>query len=170
MIWKVWDEPYAIGLLPNSVEVRVLDASGSMKDTFIQTLSDIQKARHLVRSKKGLLFAASVSQLYCIRGVDVQKQCQTLLQQKKFQLALQLTVKYPLPIWYADWMISFNCCGLFFWIQISLYRKYPMKIQKKNWRKSISFKRDMQSIYFPINVSKSQCGNSSSWKRIRVKW
>lgn len=91
-IHLVWDEPYAIGLLPNGVEVRVLDASGSMKDTFIQTLSEIQKARHLVRSKKGLLFAASVSQLYCIQGVDIQKQCQTLLQQKKFQLALQLTV------------------------------------------------------------------------------
>lgn len=90
----VWDEPYAIGLLPNSVEIRVLDASGSMKDTFIQTLPEVQKARHLVRSKKGLLFAASISQLYCIQGVDIQKQCQNLLQQKKFQLALQLTVSY----------------------------------------------------------------------------
>lgn len=88
----MWDEPYAIGLMPNGVEIRVLDASGSMKDTFIQTLSDVQKARHLVRSKKGLLFAASVSHLYCIQGVDIQKQCQNLLQQKKFQLALQLTV------------------------------------------------------------------------------
>lgn len=92
IVWIVWDEPYAIGLLSTGIEVRVLDASGSMKHTFIQTLSDIQKARHLVRSKKGLLFAASVTQLYCIRGVDIQKQCQSLLQQKKFQLALQLTV------------------------------------------------------------------------------
>lgn len=91
-MFSVWDEPYAIGLLPNGVEVRVLDASGSMKDTFIQRLSEIQKARHLVRSKKGLLFAASMTQLYCIQGVDIQKQCQSLLQQKKFQLALQLTV------------------------------------------------------------------------------
>ncbi|XP_055308436.1 vam6/Vps39-like protein [Sitodiplosis mosellana] len=88
----VWDEPYAIGLLPNGVEVRVLDASGSMKDTFIQTLPEIQKARHLVRSKKGCIFAASMTQLYCIQGIDIQKQCQSLLQQKKFQLALQLTI------------------------------------------------------------------------------
>lgn len=63
-----------------------------MTDTFIQNLSEIQKARHLVRSKKGLLFAASITQLYCIQGVDIQKQCQSLLKQKKFQLALQLTV------------------------------------------------------------------------------
>lgn len=92
-MFLVWDEPYAIGLLPNGIEVRVLDASGSMKDTFIQTLPEIQKARHLVRfSKKGLLFAASMTQLYCIQGVDIQKQCQSLLQQKKIQLALQLTV------------------------------------------------------------------------------
>lgn len=90
----VWDEPYAVGLLPNGIEVRVLDASGSMKDTFIQSLSDVQKARHLVRSKKGLLFAASVTHLWCIQAADIQKQCQTLLQQKKFQLALQLTVNF----------------------------------------------------------------------------
>lgn len=85
-------------MLPNSVEVRVLDASGSMKDTFIQTLTEVQKARHLVQSKKGLLFAASVSQLYCIQGVDVQKQVQSLLQQKKFQLALRLTVGVKITI------------------------------------------------------------------------
>lgn len=91
--FPVWDEPYAIGLLPNGVEVRcVFDASNSMKDTFIQSLPEIQKARYLVRSKKGTIFAASITQLYCIQVVDIQKQCQSLLQQKKFQLALQLTV------------------------------------------------------------------------------
>lgn len=92
VISLVWDEPYAVGLLPNSIEVRVLDASGSMKDTYIQTLGDVQKARHLVRSKKGLLFAASISQLWCIEAIDIQKQCRSLLENKKFQLALQLTV------------------------------------------------------------------------------
>lgn len=69
-----------------------MDTSGSMKDTFIQTLTDIQKARYLIRSKKGMLFAASVSQLWCIQAIDIPKQRQSLLQQKKFQLALQLTV------------------------------------------------------------------------------
>lgn len=92
VISLVWDEPYAVGLLPNSIEVRVLDASGSMKDTYIQTLGDVQKARHLVRSKKGMLFAASISQLWCIQAIDIQKQCRSLLENKKFQLALQLTV------------------------------------------------------------------------------
>lgn len=107
----VWDEPYAIGLLPNSIEIRVLDTSGSMKDTFIQTLPEVQKARHLVRSKKGFLFAASISQLYCIQGVDIQKQCQSLLQQKKFQLALQLTVSsmkvQPKNKFY---LVEISCC------------------------------------------------------------
>lgn len=88
----VWDEPYALGLLPSALEVRVVDTSGSMKDTFIQTLTEIQKARYLIRSKKGMLFAASVSQLWCIQAIDIPKQRQSLLQQKKFQLALQLTV------------------------------------------------------------------------------
>lgn len=91
-LWTVWDNPYAVALVNNVVEVRVLDQSGSNKETFIQTLSDLNKARLLIRAKKGLLFAASVSQLWCIEMVDITKQTNTLLQQKKFQLALQLTV------------------------------------------------------------------------------
>lgn len=91
----VWDEPYAIALINNSLEVRVL-ASKSDDDTFVQSLPELQKARLLVRSKKGLLFAASVSQLWCIQAVEIPKQRQGLLQQKKFQLALQLTVFFLL--------------------------------------------------------------------------
>lgn len=102
----VWDEPYAVGLLPNGVEVRcVFDASGSMKDTFIQSLPEIQRARHLVRSKKGTIFAASITQLYCIQAVNIQKQCQSLLQQKKFQLALQLTVSGEMIDWNELWFL-----------------------------------------------------------------
>lgn len=78
--------------MPNGIEIRVLDAPGSMRDTFIQSMPELKNARHLARSKKGLLFAASVSQLYCIQMVDIQKQCKSLMKEKKFQLALQLTV------------------------------------------------------------------------------
>lgn len=81
--------------MPNGIEVRVLDAPGSMKDTFIQSMPELKNARHLARSKKGLLFAASVSQLYCIQMTDIQKQCKSLMKEKKFQLALQLTVTPP---------------------------------------------------------------------------
>lgn len=88
----VWDNPYAVALVNNVVEVRVLDQSGSNKETFVQTLTELNKARLLIRAKKGLLFAASVTQLWCIEMVDIAKQANTLLQQKKFQLALQLTV------------------------------------------------------------------------------
>lgn len=88
----VWDNPYAVALVNNILEVRILDQSGSNKDTFIQTLTELNKARLLIRAKKGLLFAASVTQLWCIEMVDITKQTNTLLQQKKFQLALQLTV------------------------------------------------------------------------------
>lgn len=87
----VWDEPYAIALVNNSLEVRVL-ASDADDETFMQSLPELQKARLLVRSGNGLLFAASVSQLWCIQAIDIPKQRQSLLQQKKFQLALQLTV------------------------------------------------------------------------------
>lgn len=79
-------------MVNNVLEVRVLDQTGSNKETFIQTFTELQKARLLIRAKKGLLFAASVTQLWCIEMVDITKQTNTLLQQKKFQLALQLTV------------------------------------------------------------------------------
>lgn len=92
MLVLVWDEPYAVSLVTNACEIRVLDASTSVKDTFIQTLPELKNARHLIRSKKGMLFAASVAQLWCIKSVDIPKQRHSLLQQKKFQLALQLTV------------------------------------------------------------------------------
>lgn len=90
----MWDEPYAVALVSNALEIRVLDSSASVKDTFIQTLPELKNARHLIRSKKGLLFAASVAQLWCIQAVDIPKQRQSLLQNKKFQLALQLTVRF----------------------------------------------------------------------------
>lgn len=92
MLILVWDEPYAVSLVTNACEIRVLDTSTSVKDTFIQTLPELKNARHLIRSKKGMLFAASVAQLWCIKSVDIPKQRHSLLQQKKFQLALQLTV------------------------------------------------------------------------------
>lgn len=98
LIWSqpiqvlVYDEPYAVALVQNALEVRVLDASASLKDTFIQTLPELKNARHLICAKKGLLFAASVAQLWCIKAVDIPTQRRNLLHQKKFQLALQLTV------------------------------------------------------------------------------
>lgn len=70
----------------------MLDSSDSDKNTLIQTLPDLPKARFLIGSKKGILFAASNSQLWSIQAVEIPKQRQHLLQQKKFHLALQLTV------------------------------------------------------------------------------
>lgn len=75
-----------------TLEVRVLDAVDSNKDTFIQTIPELTKARFLICSKKGMLFVASNTQLWCIQAVEIPKQRQQLLQQKKFHLALQLTV------------------------------------------------------------------------------
>ena len=88
----VWDEPYLIGLVTDSVEVRVLDSTGSEKDNLIQVIPDLPKARFLIRGKRGILYAASLSHLWCIQAVDLTKQRKMLLTNKKFHLALQLTV------------------------------------------------------------------------------
>lgn len=90
----VWDEPYLLGLVTDAVEVRVLDTSGLEKEHLIQTIPELQKARFLISGKsgqQGLIFAASISHLWCIEAIDIATQRQNLLQDKKWFLALQLT-------------------------------------------------------------------------------
>lgn len=93
-ILVVWDRPYLLGLMTDSVEVRVLDTSGLDKDNLIQTIPDLQKARFLINGRnnqQGLIFAASTTHLWCIESIDIATQRQNLLQDKKWFLALQLT-------------------------------------------------------------------------------
>lgn len=84
---SAWDDPYAIGLLADSVDIHTLEPCG-----FVQSLTSLPKARLIVRCKQGVLYAASVSHVWCIRAVDIAKQRQGLLTLKQFQLALKLTV------------------------------------------------------------------------------
>lgn len=100
LIWSepfqglVWDEPYIIGLITDAIEVRVFDnLDMSDKGLLIQTIPQLQKARFLARGKKGLLYVASVSHLWCIQAVEISKQREHLLQEENFHLALQLTVR-----------------------------------------------------------------------------
>lgn len=153
MFCAVWDNPYAVALVNNCVEVRVLDQSGSNKDTFIQTISELSKARLLIRAKKGLLFAASVTQLWSIEMVDIGKQTNTLLKQNKFQLALQLTVS------------TYSLCELFLSqcifhlrqdceTELALLlnsRTFPTKVQTISKRKFMKYRLYMPSIYLPTN-------------------
>jgi Vam6/Vps39-like protein vacuolar protein sorting-associated protein 39 len=90
----VWDEPYLLGLITDSIEVRVLDTSGLEKNNFIQAIPELQKIRFLISGKngqQGLIFAASTSHLWCIQAIDIATQRQRLLEDKKWFLALQLT-------------------------------------------------------------------------------
>lgn len=88
MYVSVWDEPFVIGRIKDNIEVRSLEG----KDTLVQTLPELKNSRFLVRSDKGTIFAAGSSELWCIRMVDIPTQREQLLQKKKFQLAIELTV------------------------------------------------------------------------------
>lgn len=88
----IYDEPYMVALLNDELEIRVLEGSGS--ETLIQTIPNLPKARFLVKVKQGLFFAASISNLWGIQSVNIQKQRQNLLRNKRFQLAVQLTVSF----------------------------------------------------------------------------
>jgi Vam6/Vps39-like protein vacuolar protein sorting-associated protein 39 len=81
-----------VGLVNDKIEIRVFDSVGTTHDNLIQVIPNLQRARFLIRGKQGLLFVASVSHLWCIQAVDVAEQTKHLLQEKNFQLALQLTV------------------------------------------------------------------------------
>ncbi|KAJ8942577.1 hypothetical protein NQ318_010385 [Aromia moschata] len=81
-----WDEPYALGVLTDSIEVLTLEPNG-----LVQTLTDMPKVRFIVTAQQGLLFAASVSHIWSIQAVDVGKQRKVLVDGKQFQLALKLT-------------------------------------------------------------------------------
>lgn len=82
----IWDEPFAIGLLSDSIEIRTLDNANEP----IQVIRDLPGVRYLVRTASGLLFAASVSQLWQIKIADIAIQIQQLNENKNFLLSLQL--------------------------------------------------------------------------------
>lgn len=98
MMWSspllglVWDEPFVVGRVASGLEIRCLESNGIDKDTLVQSIPELNKTKHLVRSAKGTIFAAAISELWCIRLVDITTQRQQLLQQKRFQLAIELTV------------------------------------------------------------------------------
>ncbi|XP_045536807.1 vam6/Vps39-like protein [Papilio machaon] len=83
----VWETPYILGLLTDRVIVQTVEPS-----MFIQTLPDLNKARLMYRCKRGLIFVASVGQVWCLAEVDVTKQRQQLLKNKHFQIAIDITL------------------------------------------------------------------------------
>lgn len=84
----LWDEPYALGLLTDSIEIQTIEPGG-----IIQTISDLPKVRLVIRCKQGLIFAASACHVWCIEAIDIPTQRKILLDAKQFQLALKLTVR-----------------------------------------------------------------------------
>ncbi|XP_063538558.1 vam6/Vps39-like protein [Cydia strobilella] len=83
----VWDEPYLLGLMQDdNVVVQTVEPA-----LFVQTLPELNKARLMYRCNRGLVFAASVGQVWCLSSVDINKQIQQLLKDKQFQIAINLT-------------------------------------------------------------------------------
>ncbi|KAL3283596.1 hypothetical protein HHI36_006734 [Cryptolaemus montrouzieri] len=81
-----WDEPYAIAALSDKVEIKTPDAPG-----ITQTFDELAKVRFLVTCRQGRVYAASLSQVWAISGINIAKQRKLLLEAKQFQLALKLT-------------------------------------------------------------------------------
>lgn len=84
---SAWDDPYLLGIVHDRLEVYTLEGC-----LHIQTIKDLNKARLIFRCKQGKVFVASISQIWCIKAIDVTSQIRTLIEQNQFQLALKLTV------------------------------------------------------------------------------
>ncbi|RLU19122.1 hypothetical protein DMN91_009480 [Ooceraea biroi] len=83
-----WDDPYLLGIVHDRLEVYTLEGfEGSLH---VQTIKDLNKARLIYRCKQGRVFVASMSQIWCVKAIDVTLQIRTLLEQNQFQLALNL--------------------------------------------------------------------------------
>lgn len=82
-----WDEPYALATIGDSIEIQTTEPGAAI----LQTLKDLRKVRFLVQCSQGVLYAASISQVWCLHAVDVTLQRNILLGNKQFELALSLT-------------------------------------------------------------------------------
>uniref|UniRef100_A0A8D8VAN1 Vam6/Vps39-like protein n=1 Tax=Cacopsylla melanoneura TaxID=428564 RepID=A0A8D8VAN1_9HEMI len=81
----IYDEPYFIGLLNDTIQIRTLEPC-----LLIQTITTIAKARFITRVKSGLLYVASGTQIWSIQAASRVKQVSVLLEKRQFQLALKL--------------------------------------------------------------------------------
>ncbi|XP_012264302.2 vam6/Vps39-like protein [Athalia rosae] len=85
-IATAWDDPFLMGIINDTLEVYTLEGCLQM-----QTIRELNKARLLYRCKQGLVYVASVGQVWCVNAVEVTQQIRTLLELNQFQLALKLT-------------------------------------------------------------------------------
>lgn len=79
-----YDSPYLIAVLPSSLEVRPIEPR-----IHVQSI-DLQKAKMIVTSKKGWVFAASNSDVWLLHAVNFPDQISQFLAQKQFELALRM--------------------------------------------------------------------------------
>lgn len=88
-----WDEPFLLGCLENGVvEIRYLDTYDLSKPMLLQTFNELNRIKFLVRAQTGVIFVAGGSELWCLRRIPIPIQRQKLLEQKMFQVAIDLTV------------------------------------------------------------------------------
>nr|CAG4643012.1 EOG090X0131 [Ilyocryptus agilis] len=82
----VEDSPYILGVLPSCIEVRALEPR-----ILVQRL-ELPRAKLLtpVMSKHGQIYVASSSHVWCLHLIPVHQQLPRLLEDKHFQLAIQL--------------------------------------------------------------------------------
>ncbi|KAK9500068.1 hypothetical protein O3M35_001406 [Rhynocoris fuscipes] len=80
-----YDEPYLIGALPESIEIKCWNVEAGTEITSLPL-----KARLVCPAKSGVVYLASTELIWALQAVPVHEQIQILLQKKRFELALKL--------------------------------------------------------------------------------
>lgn len=98
---SVYDEPYLIALLSDTIEIRSVQPA-----LLVQTIK-IEKPQLICRAYSGVLYVACGVHLSIIQAIPAAKQIKILIDEKQFQLALKLCVR--LSLFYVDCFVSFIC-------------------------------------------------------------
>lgn len=82
----VYDEPYLLALLNETIEVR------SMQPALLVQNIEIPEAQLICRCSSGVLYILAGRQVYRVQAIPAARQIKMLLEEKQFQLALKLCV------------------------------------------------------------------------------
>lgn len=81
-----YDEPYLVALLNDAVEVRTIQPT-----LLVQTMK-ISGAQLICYCSSGVIYISTGYQIYRVQSIPVARQIKMLLDERQFQLALQLCV------------------------------------------------------------------------------
>ncbi|GBO99399.1 hypothetical protein EVAR_70112_1 [Eumeta japonica] len=87
LLGLVWDEPFVVGRISSGIEIRCLENNGIDKETLVQSIPELSKIKHLVRSAKEYFDEPELSKADTIRQIHM-RYAKELFALKQFSAAM----------------------------------------------------------------------------------